>query len=266
MSFLKALIRPFQKTPPPKKEIGWQEPRYEVKRITPEELAGLNPTQRFMLEIGNAIIRQADDRLERVYEDGPPPSLDDFPHKKSSVPENAKLKAWAKLKETERWMTMTGWAMWRTEPILGINRVLAEDMVSGFFYAFEATVQVLKEEAQSIKGKNWFDPWLKSHSRNSLKLRGLRTVRSLAVHIEDIRTSSDFSVSSVLGKPSTVSRVWRLPRITKENFDALTSPKVTVDELPAWAEVCGKHHAGTIMNDGFDDLRQVLVDAEAALK
>lgn len=249
MSLLRTFLKQFAKrarrdnTPP-----VTPNPSSQVQR--PNDLPGLWAAR--------LLFPQDAERLRKVFQDGPPPSLDSFEHPISNVPTGATLKAWAKLQETERRLAVARWAMWRTEPETGQHRVLAEDLVAAYFYSFEAVVQVLADEL----GRGWLAGWLMNHPNNSLVLRGTRTIRTLAVHVEDVRSESGVTISVVKGRGGTVSRMWRLPWLTEEAFRSLDRPKLGEHELDAWKEIRGKHTAGALMEQALRDLRQIVFDAE----
>lgn len=201
-------------------------------------------------------------RLRIVSQDGPPPSLDVFEHPLSNVPEGATLRAWTKLQETERRLAVAVWAMWRTEPESGEHRVLAEDLVGAFFYSFEAVVQVLKEEIEALRGQEWFRQWIAAHPNSTVTLRGIRTIRTFAVHVDDIRSDSGVSISVVAGRGGTITRGWRLPWLTPEALRDLKSPKLTEDELDAWKELRANWPAAYLMEQALKDLRQIISDAQ----
>lgn len=226
------------------------------------EVLRQDPVNDYMMRITEGLFPNDAKNLRRVVQDGPPPDLDNFEHKLAVVPVGAKLKAWAKLQETERRLAVAIWAMWRTEPESGKHRVLAEDLVGSFFHSFEATVQVLKEEMVSRKGKGWFDPWILAHANSTVTLRGIRTVRTLAVHVEDIRSDSAVVISIVKGRGGTLMRQWRLPTLTAANLGALNTPKLKEADLAAWEELRGKWAAGTLMENALKDLRSIVFDAE----
>lgn len=216
----------------------------------------------YAVEIIQRMFPRDAQRLRIVRGGGPPPSLDSFEHGVSNVPPDAKLKAWQKVQETERRLAVATWAMARTDPHSGEHRVLAEDLVGAYFYAAEATVQVLKEETEIVRGKGWFDPWIAGHPQNTIVLRGIRTIRTLAVHVEDIRSSSGISISVVRGHGGTVTRFWRLPWLTPDALRALKGPKLKETDLDAWKKLRAEWPAGYLMERALTDLRQIVLDAE----
>lgn len=201
-------------------------------------------------------------QLRVIHQDGPPPSLDAFEYKLAPVPDGARLKAWAKLQEVERRLAVASWAMWRTEPETGEHAILAQDAIGACLYAFEATLQVLKDELERRLGRNWFDPWLSQHRSNSLTLRSLRTVRHLAVHVGDVRSEGGVSISVVKGHGGTVTWHWNLPWLTEEMLASLHSPRITNGELEAYRDLRRKWPAAHLMEQALGDLRQIVFDAE----
>lgn len=224
----------------------------------PRTTVGMNRTDSAALAISRWMFPH--EPLRVVFQDRPPPSLDSFEHPLSNVPEDATLRAWPKLQETERRLAVAVWAMWRTEPESGEHRVLAEDLVGAFFYSFEAAVQVLKEEMEARRVR--FEPWISAHPNNTVSLRGIRTIRMLAVHVEDIRSQSGLSVSVVAGRGGTITRNWHLPPLTPEARRTLRSPKLSEDELDAWKELRADRSAGSVMEQALKDLRQIVFDAQ----
>lgn len=201
-------------------------------------------------------------RLRVVHQDGAPPALDRFEHKLSNVPQGAKLKAWAKVQEVERRHAVAVWAMWRTEPETGEHHVLAEDAVGAFFYAFEAAIQILKDETEPVLGRGRFDGWIAAHPNNTLTFRSIRTIRHLAVHVEDIRSGGGLSISVVKGHGGTVTRFWHAPNLTAELLASLRSSKIRPDELDAYKELRKQRSVGSLMEQALKDLRQIISDAE----
>ncbi len=243
-----------------KEALKWLRATYRDAQVRDIHSGITEPTTRATIDITRGLF--PDEPLERVFLDGPPPSLDDFEHKRSNVPTGARLKAWGKVREAERRLEVAIWAMWRTEPDTGKHKVLAEDQVGAFFYAVEAAIQVLKEEMGAIRGNTWFERWLANHPSSTMSLRAVRTIRTFAVHAGELLTRGDISISVVKGHGGTITRLWRLPELTPENLQALRRPKLRVDELDAWNKLRQHRPAGAILEDALTDLRQIVFDAE----
>ena len=95
-----------------------------------------------------------------------------------------------------------------------------------------------------------------------MPLRAIRTIRTFAVQAGDLLTKGDISISVVRGHGGTITRLWRLPRLTPENLQALRRPKLRLDELDAWNSLREHRPAGALLQDALSDLRQIVFDAE----
>jgi hypothetical protein len=197
---------------------------------------------------------------------GPAPQLDAFQYALTARPASAKRRAWAKLQECERRLSVADWAMQGTDPVTGKNRTLAEDLVTAMFYSVEATIQVLKEEVDGVKGRGAFDQWLSLHPSHSLTLRAVRTIRHFSVHVAPLEPASSLEIP-LFPRPSEpfVRRKWLLPEITPPQLGSLRNPKITLAELPAWNALRAKEPASALLQRVLRDLYSIVLDSETQL-
>jgi len=197
---------------------------------------------------------------------GPAPQLDAFQYAFTARPASAKRRAWAKLQESERRLSMADWAMQGTDPVTGKNRTLAEDLVTAMFYSVESTIQVLKEEVDSIRGRGALDQWLSLHPSHSLPLRAVRTIRNFSVHVSALQPSSSLEIPLFPGPSEPfVKRKWLLPEITPLQLDSLRNPKLNHAELPPWNALRAKEPASALLEQVLRNLYSIVLDSETQL-
>jgi len=180
-------------------------------------------------------------------------------------PASARLRAWAKLQETERRWIMFEWLA-HSVRVSNRCRLLFDDFASAFLLSLEATLQVLKAQHTSPPP---FEAWLKSQLPYDLTLRGLRTHRNLEAHVRPGVLGYDYgrtTTSLFFGAAdSGKTTAWLLPQISVAEFSELTNAKLGPGELSAWNQVVEEIPAAELMRRGIRGLQELLIIAESAV-
>jgi hypothetical protein len=176
-------------------------------------------------------------------------------------PPGPTLRAWDKLEETERRWTMFEWA---TFVITQPNRCqrLIDDFAGAYLLSLEVTLQVLQDERNFTPN---LDSWLKRQPAYDLTCRGLRTLRHLEAHVRAARLQSQRdsrSYSRFAGAGgSGGTTAWEWPPLTPGDLQALNSPKLSGQELPAWNSQAASLLVPGLMRHGLTQFKILLENA-----
>ncbi len=192
----------------------------------------------------------------------PLPDFDDFQYKYAIAPETAKLKAWNKLRETERRFRFYAWVEPQTHGEVLKHRVLLNDSISAYLLSFEATIQFLKEEF----GRG-FDDWLKGHEKYSVTIRALRTYRNFEAHVEAKPAGRMvmLSIASTIGGGKEIVQdppSWHFPDIENAPHKPRVNHLSDEGVMNAWNIRRPFLPVGENLLTGLQELSEILVDAE----
>lgn len=177
------------------------------------------------------------------------------------------LNAWPKAQEAERRLEWLRWAESINDPRTPEHRILLDDCLSAFLLTYEACFQFADDQIGKARGKQAFSLWLKAHALHDLSVRGVRTLRHFAAHVEMKPASR--AISLVIGgslpdgrSATTVSTRWRLPHISADDLRKLSRPRIAVEELPEWHRLVESQDAQTLLAGALGKLNSLLTDAE----
>jgi hypothetical protein len=151
----------------------------------------------------------------------PLPDLTHFTHILVSPPVSPRGTGWDKLKECERRLTLYRWAEHLNAPPeptsylpLPPHQVFLDDCLSAFLLTFEAALQFVARLFRRLSVSPSFNQWLKGLPEHDLYVRGLRTLRHIAAHVE-IKPAErgGYVLLGKIGEPSTASHKWLLPEL-----------------------------------------------------
>jgi|CXWL01.1.fsa_nt_gi hypothetical protein len=195
----------------------------------------------------------------------PLPNFDDFQYKYAIAPDKAKLKAWNKLRETERRFRFYAWVEPQTHGPSSRHRVLLDDSISAYLLTFEATIQFLKEEF----GKP-FEDWLRKQEKYSITVKALRTYRNFEAHVEakPVSKMAMLSISSGFGVEKQIVEhptSWHFPDIEYAPHKPRVNHLASEEAMNAWNIRRPFLPVAEILLTGLQDLREILVVAEDIL-
>jgi hypothetical protein len=200
-----------------------------------------------------------------------PPNLTKFSYSIALPPAGAKVSAWDKLKEVERWLAMYRWAESENDPGAAQHRVLLNCMVSAFLLSFEATIQFLKQQWCVCSVPLNFDQWLKAQPEHDLTVRAVRTLRHFEAHVEvkPIPRHIDIRSMNIVGGAGTtkiqVDSTWHLPGVSNKDLQGLKRPALVVSDLPDWQLLAASTTSDSRFEHALRQLAAILVSAEAML-
>jgi len=225
----------------------------------------------------------------KVQGTDPLPDFDSFSYNFVSLIGPRKGRGWEKLKECERRLTMYRWAERRTMPQgpqqhlpLPRNRVFLDDCLSAFLMALEAALQHTEDQLTDSKRRVihvGFNQWLSSLPAYDLQMRGLRTLRHFAGHVEIKPLGRGFNVELLADKAvevgpgwirateSTATHSWLLPRLDLIDLQKLARSPLTPADLPDWNTLVGNpiNDAASILEHGLRQAQAILLEAEKLL-
>jgi hypothetical protein len=159
----------------------------------------------------------------------------------------------------------------------------------------EAALQFMGQslEHRGVISRHGLNTWLRKRRAHDRYMRGLRTLRHFAAHVEIKPARAGVYVraeKSVEVRPgwhrvteSTISHRWLLPQLTRAdlakldtselNFKALKAAKTSrapkapraLKDLRAWNKLVVIHDAGTILEHGLRQAQAILLAAERLL-
>jgi hypothetical protein len=198
------------------------------------------------------------------------PAFNSFACTVAVPPPQAKGIAWDKLAECERRLEMYKWAENLNDPRSPHHRVLLDDCVSAFLLTFEATLQFINDQFLKRGNMPSFNSWLNQLPQHDLHVKGLRTLRHFAAHVEIKPTPSQ--IVAVIGgslpngtSATSVSRTWRLPELQPSDLQKLRMPALQPKDLPAWNGLVEQSNVTSIFAYGLRQLRDILLEAEKIL-
>jgi hypothetical protein len=150
------------------------------------------------------------------------------------------------------------------------HRVLLDDCVSAFLLTFEATLQFVNDQFLKRCNMPSFNTWLDQLPQYDLYLKGLRTLRHFAAHIE-IKPMSSLVIAVIGGSlpngtsATSVSRRWRLPELQLSDLQKLRTPALQPNDLPNWNALVEQESLVSIFTHGLHQLRDILLEAEKIL-
>ena len=213
----------------------------------------------------------------------PLPDFTNFSYTIVTPPDQPKGLGWDKLKECERRLALYKWAE-RLNDLPGPqdqiiirrlpHRIFLDDCLSAFLMTLEAALQFVGEQLSPIlkpytpKGEDPFSWWLKGLPTHDLHLKGLRTLRQFAAHVEIKPPTSGFHVllrnapGERIARPEEVLQIWLLPELHQTDLEKLRSPKLDVGDLPAWNKLILAQEAGKILEHALGQAQMILLEAE----
>jgi hypothetical protein len=157
------------------------------------------------------------------------------------------------------------------DPAKAQHRLLLDDTISAFLLSYEATLQFLKEQLENARTNMSFNNWLNNQPQYDVFMRGLRTLRQFAAHIEVKPTSSKIVVVIGGSRPdgtsaTDFSRTWKLPGLSQSDLDKLRpQSKLNAPDLNDWNALVEQSNIETIFKEGLFRLKEVLDKAESIL-
>lgn len=166
------------------------------------------------------------------------------------------LRAWELLRETERRWTMFDWATFVVhEP--GRCHNLFRDFASAYLFSFEATLQVLKIEKPALDLKSW----LRDQPSYDVICKGLRGLRNTGAHVRQVSVTPDHQRSVISRFAHTTTggtTAWAWPGLTAADLTALSTPHLSVADLPLWNSQSADLLTLGLMRHGVLALRSLL--------
>ena len=199
-----------------------------------------------------------------------PPDFTHFSYAIALPPANAKVSAWAKLKEAERRIAMYQWTETENDPGAAQHRILLNDAVSAFLLSFESTIQFLKDQWHKA-GLRDFDQWLKSQPSHDLTVRAIRTLRHFEAHVEPKPIPRNIKVTiGVVAGPSdndiqVESCTWHLPRLSSADLQLLQRPVLDAVDIQPWQQLASSTNAAAQFEHALRQLAAILLAAESRL-
>jgi hypothetical protein len=197
----------------------------------------------------------------------PFPDLESFQYAIALKPDRARLGAWPKLEETERRLTVLRWVVSVTDPSRSQYHVLLDDSETAFLLAFEATLQLVKDQFIVEKVQPQFDQWLPvaQKGRDDLIFRGIRTLRHLEAHVRAELTHSKIVFHPREPNQPRVTLQWQLPPLTAATLGRLKHPRLNASELEQWNAIVRDTAIETLMQQALEELGSVVEAAERQL-
>ena len=169
-----------------------------------------------------------------------------FSYSLVNPPEPAKGRGWDKLKECERRPALYRWAERLNAPPEGTHhlprpphQVFLDDCLGAFLMTLEAALQYTGQQLEDCKAipKGSLNVWLRKQRAHDRYMRGLRTLRHFAAHVEmkPVRRGANVSSSgtAVQIRPNywqitepTISHRWSLPQLTRADLEKLDTPEL----------------------------------------
>ena len=188
-------------------------------------------------------------------------SLDATPYVYAKRPVDATLAAWSRFEETERRWTMFEWATFAIDQPRGYS-LLFHDLASAYLLSLEATLQILRTERNDPD----FDAWLRSHPTYDLGFRGLRTLRHLHAHVQEVAIDvnrRNAVVSRFAHTTTGGTLAWRWQPLSAQDLQSLDRPRITVAELDDWNRLNEELLVVGLMRSGLASLRTLMTSAES---
>jgi hypothetical protein len=185
----------------------------------------------------------------------PLPDFTNFSYSIVTPPEPAKGRGWDKLKECERRLALYRWAERLNAPPKGTHilgepphKVFLDDCLSAFLLTLEAALQYTEDQFKKCgielrdrkSNKISFSYWVRKQRAHDRYMRGLRTLRHFAAHVEikPTRVGVTFivparSMAVIAGRPEVpeppdaeggIAHRWQLPHLTRADLETLDTP------------------------------------------
>ena len=182
-------------------------------------------------------------------------------------PKSPRIPAWDKLHECERRLEFYKWAESLNDPAKAQHRIILDDSFSAFLLTYEATIQYIRESFKKSQIAPKLDNWLLNQPQYGIICKGLRTLRHLEAHIQDIPIMSLVKVAIGGGyrngtSATNVSRIWRLPPMDKSKLNKLHAPAIKPSDLTYWNTLVEKQPARDLLEDAVLMLADILKSAE----
>lgn len=200
------------------------------------------------------------------------PDFDRFQYCIVTPPLTAKARGWDKLQEAERRLRLYRWAEDLNDPRQPQQRVFLDDCLTAFLLSFEAALQFVGDQLNERKGdpnRSFFATWLGNLEAYDLQVRGLRTLRHFAAHVEIKPAESE--IVAIAGRRSgglsatSVSRRWRLPQLDSHDLARLTSRPLPPNDLQSWNALAARTDVAEILEHGLEQAERILLEAETIL-
>lgn len=198
------------------------------------------------------------------------PDFSSFQYQIAVEPPISSVEAWAKLRECERRLALYAWAEARNDPAKAQHRILLDDCLSALLLSYEATLQYVKDQFSRSASQVQFSSWLSQQPDYDVVVKGLRTLRHIEAHVEDVSIQS--LIKAILGgslpdgtSATQVSRTWKLPKLDQDDLNKLRTPPIRPSELPDWNSLVDQRPAEQMLSDGLARLRGILAAAELVI-
>jgi len=211
------------------------------------------------------------------------PDFTNFTHPLVTPPADPRGCGWDKLKECERRLAWYRWAEQRDDPRKVQQRVVLDDCLSAFLLTLEATLQFMwgqlweQLKARGVTPKCKLNQWLKKLPEYDLQMKGLRTLRHFAAHVEIKRAPSEVTQTYgaryvLVGESApdgtsepTVTRRWLLPQLDRVDLQKLNTHALDDRDLPDWNTLVQSNDAASILEHGLRQVHAILQKAEKLL-
>jgi hypothetical protein len=202
----------------------------------------------------------------------PLPDFTHFSYNFVSPPGQPKGRGWGKLKECERRLALHRWAERLNDPRRPQHRVFLDDCLSASLMTYEAALQFTGDQLEDLRviHQGGLDQWLRSLPEYDLQVRGLRTLRHFAAHVEEKPAPSAISLVSGGGLPdgmsaAMVTRRWLLPQLDQADLQKLRRPPLKPEDLLGWNMLVQSHDGTSILEHGLRQAQAILLAAEKLL-
>lgn len=189
------------------------------------------------------------------------PDFENFAYQIAIMPPKTKVRAWSKLRESERRLGMYKWIEKHIDPGTPRHRVLLNDAVSAFLLSFEATLQFLENQFP----QSTFWPWLRQQPKYDVCVRGLRVLRHFEAHVESKLAGRAIVVVAGGTRPedSEVSCTWKLHELQQQDINRLRNPPLEPADITDWNKLASASDVANIFTEGLWKLRAILEAAES---
>jgi hypothetical protein len=186
------------------------------------------------------------------------PDFSSMSYRYGMPPANSRIPAWQKLRECERRWVYFKWAESLNDPAKAEHRIVLDDALSAYLLSYEATIQYIKDAFIRSPGTPDFNQWISARPEHDILVRGLRTLRHLEAHVEDVPIAS--LIRAVIG--AGVSRTWKLPALHQRDLQKLRAPNISSAELQDWNDLVDQSSAEELLESSLSKLKAILSSAE----
>lgn len=221
------------------------------------------PRRRIVAVTESALASLSDDDAIRL------PGFDLAPYLIAVKPEGARLRGWKKLEETERRLMMLRWVIAVTDNSQPQHHTLIDDCETAFLLAFEATLQLLKQELVDT-GRPGFEAMVRSvlsgKGDADIIFRGIRTLRNLEAHVEAELTTAKIYLNLTGESQHRVTRQWQFRPLTAAILKSLHTKHITdPGELDRWNVIVQATSVDEVMETGLRELALVVTEGEVQI-